>query len=297
MISVGMSTTCVYPFAVEHAFRIARMAGFDSMEIMVTNDPVTQDATKLLEISERYGLPITAIHAPVLLLTTFVWGRDPQVKLEKSGELAAAVGADAVVVHPPFRWQSGYAQNFERIVRQTAKNSGVEVAVENMFPWTVKGRSMKAYSPSPDPLDLDVDHMTLDFSHASLSGRDSLEMAMAMGPKLRHIHLCDGATSAADGAILDEHLLPGEGTQPVAETLQYLASIGWDGNIVAEVNVRQEKDEQYRLEKLVQTVAFAREHLSQEHATREPIEGGRGDLPLKIRQARRHEKKSAKPAR
>ena len=139
--------------------------------------------------------------------------------------------------------------------------------------------------------------MTLDFSHASLSGRDSLEMAMAMGQKLRHIHLCDGATSAADGAILDEHLLPGEGTQPVAETLQYLASIGWDGNVVAEVNVRQEKDEQYRLEKLVQTVAFAREHLSQEHATREPIEGGRGDLPLKIRQARRHEKKAAKPAR
>ncbi|MFT4030361.1 MAG: sugar phosphate isomerase/epimerase [Protaetiibacter sp.] len=294
MISLGMSTTCVYPFAVEHAFRIARMAGFDSMEVMVTNDPVTQDAAKLLEISERYGLPISAIHAPVLLLTTFVWGRDPQVKLERSGELAAAVGADAVVVHPPFRWQSGYAQNFERIVRQTARNSGIEVAVENMFPWTVRGRSMKAYAPSPDPLDLDVDHMTLDFSHASLSGRDSLEMAIAMGSRLRHIHLCDGKTSAADGAILDEHLLPGEGTQPVAETLQYLARTGWTGNVVAEVNVRQEKDEQYRLEKLVQTVAFAREHLSQEHATRDPIAAGRDDLPLKIRQARRHEKKAAK---
>ena len=288
-----MSTTCVYPFAVEHAFRIARLAGFDSMEVMVTNDPVTQDAERLLEISARYELPIVSIHAPVLLLTTFVWGRDPQVKLEKSGELAAAVGADSVVVHPPFRWQSGYAQNFERIVRQTAANSGVEVAVENMFPWTVRGKSMKAYAPSPDPLDLDVDHMTLDFSHASLSGRDSLEMAMAMGERLRHIHLCDGRTSAADGAILDEHLLPGEGTQPVAETLQYLAGLGWDGNVVAEVNVRQEKDEKYRLDRLVQTVAFAREHLSQEHATRDPL-GTATDLPLKIRQARRAQKRAAK---
>ncbi|QEO10690.1 sugar phosphate isomerase/epimerase family protein [Protaetiibacter larvae] len=293
MISVGMSTTCVYPFAVEHAFRMARLAGFDSMEIMVTNDPVTQDAGKLLEISERYGLPIVSIHAPVLLLTTFVWGRDPQVKLEKSGELAAAVGADSVVVHPPFRWQSNYAQNFERIVRQTAANTGVEIAVENMFPWTVRGKGMKAYAPSPDPLDLDVDAMTLDFSHASLAGRDSLEMAMAMGPKLRHIHLCDGATSAEDGAILDEHLLPGEGTQPVAETLRYLAGSGWDGNVVAEVNVRQEKDEQYRLEKLVQTVAFAREHLGQLHATREPIAAG-STLPLKIRQARRAQKRAGR---
>jgi sugar phosphate isomerase/epimerase len=294
MISVGMSTTCVYPFAVEHAFRIARMAGFDSMEVMVTNDPVTQDAAKLREISERYSMPISTIHAPVLLLTTFVWGRDPQVKLEKSGELAAELGADTVVVHPPFRWQSGYAQNFERIVRETAAKTGVDIAVENMFPWTVRGRAMKAYAPSPEPLDLDVDWMTLDFSHASLSGRDSLQMAIEMGPKLKHIHLCDGSTSAADGAILDEHLLPGEGTQPVAETLQYLAQNGWDGNVVAEVNVRQEKDEQYRLDKLVQTVAFAREHLSQEHATREPLGLGRAELPLKIRQHRRAVKKASK---
>jgi sugar phosphate isomerase/epimerase len=294
MISVGMSTTCVYPFAVEHAFRIARMAGFDSIEVMVTNDPVTQDAVKLREISERYGLPISAIHAPVLLLTTFVWGRDPQVKLEKSGELAAELGAETVVVHPPFRWQAGYAQNFERIVRETAAMTGVDIAVENMFPWTVKGRSMKAYAPSSNPLELDVDSMTLDFSHASLSGRDSLQMAIEMGPKLKHIHLCDGATSAADGAILDEHLLPGEGTQPVAETLQYLARTGWKGSVVAEVNVRQEKDEQYRLEKLVQTVAFAREHLSQEHATREPLGLAAAELPLKIRQHRRATKKAAK---
>lgn len=286
-----MSTTCVYPFAVEHAFRMARLAGFDSMEIMVTNDPITQDAERLLEISARYDLPIVSIHAPVLLLTTFVWGRDPQVKLEKSGELAAAVGADSVVVHPPFRWQSGYAQNFERIVRSTAANSGIEVAVENMFPWTVRGKAMKAYAPSPDPLDMDVDAMTLDFSHASLSGLDGLEIAKSMGSRLRHIHLCDGATSAADGAVLDEHLLPGEGTQPVAETLQHLAANGWDGNVVAEVSLRKEKDEHVRIDKLIQTVAFAREHLSQEHATRGPL-GANSNLPLKIRQARRAQKRS-----
>lgn len=288
-----MSTSCVYPFAVEHAFRLARLAGFDSMEVMVTNDPITQDAEKLLEISARYELPIVAIHAPVLLLTTFVWGRDPQVKLEKSAELAAAVGADSVVVHPPFRWQSGYAQNFERIVRETSRQAGVGIAVENMFPWTVRGRSMKAYAPSPDPLDLDVDAMTLDFSHASLSGRDSLEMAMAMGSRLTHVHLCDGRTAAADGAILDEHLVPGEGTQPVAETLQYLAANDWRGNVVAEVILRKEKDERVRLEKLVTTVAFAREHLSQSHATREPMESPT-TLPLKIRQARRAQKRAAR---
>src|SRR4051812_47652590 len=176
-----MSSSCVYPLGVEHVFRLSRLAGYDGVEIMVTNDVMTQDPEILLKLSERYSMPILAIHAPVLLLTTFVWGRDPQVKLERSAELAAAVGASTVVVHPPFRWQSGYAQNFERIVRETSARTGVDIAVENMFPWKVGGKNLKAYAPSPDPLDLDCEAMTLDFSHASLAGRDSLEYAMAMG--------------------------------------------------------------------------------------------------------------------
>src|SRR4051812_4505753 len=74
MIRLGMSTSCVYPLSPEHAFRIARLAGLDGLEVMVTNDPVTQDPDALNALSERFGLPILSIHAPVLLLTTFVWG-------------------------------------------------------------------------------------------------------------------------------------------------------------------------------------------------------------------------------
>lgn len=107
-----MSTTCVYPQPVENAFVMAKRAGFDGVEIMVTNDEVTQDDDALRAMSEKHGLPILSIHAPVLLLTHFVWGRDPKVKLERSAELARAVGAPAVVVHPPFRWQAGYAESF-----------------------------------------------------------------------------------------------------------------------------------------------------------------------------------------
>jgi sugar phosphate isomerase/epimerase len=261
MINVGMSTSCVYPLPPKEAFRLAKRAGFDGIEVMVTNDPATQDAAGLRALSRKYNLPILSIHAPVLLLTHFVWGRDPQVKLEKSAELARAVGADAVVVHPPFRWQASYARDFERIVAQTANHYDVEIAVENMFQWKVKAVSVKAYAPSADPTLMDVDSMTLDFSHASLAGRDSLELAMAMGPRLRHVHLCDGSGSLDEGKIFDEHLLPGHGKQPVAEVLQYLAREDWSGSVVAEVNTRKAKTEDERLELLTETVEFARKHL------------------------------------
>jgi len=260
MITVGMGTTCVYPLKVEDGFRMAASTGYDGIEVMVTNDPATQSATSLDKLSRRYGLPVLSIHAPVLLLTHFVWGRDPQVKLEKSAELAAEVGASTVVVHPPFRWQNSYADRFLDIVRETSIKTGIEIAVENMFPWKVRDREMQAYAPGPDPRELDCDAVTLDFSHAALSGHDSLEIVHDLGERLRHIHLTDGNAAHGEDRVFDEHLLPGEGSQPVAEVLEHLAASGWDGHIVAEVNLRKAKTDAERLIGLKKTLTFARKH-------------------------------------
>lgn len=262
MINIGMSTSSVYPLSTEDAFRLAKAAGFDGIEVMITEDPSTQDARGLRELSARYQLPILSVHAPVLPLAQFVWGSDPIRKLERSAELARAVDASTVVVHPPFRWQVGYARSFEVTVRELSGRYGVELAVENMFPWKLGVMNMRGYSPSPDPMLSDCDAVTLDFSHASLAGRDSLEYAMAMGDRLRHVHLCDGMTSMAEGQILDEHLVPGRGTQPVAEVLQYLAATKWDGSLIAEIHTRSARGVRARLEMLVETRAFAQRHIA-----------------------------------
>ncbi|BDI21743.1 sugar phosphate isomerase/epimerase [Herbiconiux sp. L3-i23] len=260
MIKVGMSTSCVFPESIATAFGMAKQAGFDGVEVMITQDPVTRDAERLLALSHEYGMPILSVHAPVLLLTQLVWGTDPRRKLERSAELAAAVGASTVVVHPPFRWQPKYGRTFLDAVATISKASGVEIAVENMFTWQVREREVKVYAPGWDPTTFDCDAVTLDFSHAALSGRDSLEMARELGSRLRHVHLCDGAAQPGDGRIFDEHLVPGTGRQPVAETLRLLTDGGWSGSIVAEVNTHGAGDREARLDMLRQTLAFARRH-------------------------------------
>ncbi|MCU1514291.1 MAG: sugar phosphate isomerase/epimerase [Microbacteriaceae bacterium] len=256
MIRFGMSTSCIYPLGVESSFRLAKLAGYDGVEVMVTADKATQRPESLLALSKKYDIPILSIHAPVLFLTQWIWG-GPQEKLERAAELAAAVGASTVVVHPPFVWQGRYARRFLDVVRATALATGVEIAVENMFTWKVLGRTMKIYAPGWDPTLMDADSMTLDFSHASLSGKDSLEFAMQMGDRLRHIHLCDGAGSVEDGKVFDSHLLPGDGDQPVADVLAHLGSTGWSGSIVAEVHIHARTEER-RLTALRTTLDFAR---------------------------------------
>lgn len=261
MIRVGMSTSSTFPKSVDASFRIAKQVGFDGIEIMVTTDRASQSEATLRALSRKHDLPILSIHAPVLLFTQFVWGTNAETKLRRSVDLAVSVGASTVVVHPPFRWQHEYSLAFLDLVRELEGATGVAVAVENMFPWRVSGRPIQAYAPSSNPLDMDCDSITIDFSHAGLSSLDALKMIKQAGRRLKHVHLTDGQAPGEYGRVLDEHLIPGEGGQPVAESLQWLRDTGWQGDVVAEVNTRSARSETQRLQMLRRTLAFARLNL------------------------------------
>lgn len=256
-----MGTTSVLPRRLHDAFRLAAEAGFDGVEIMVTSDRDTHDPRVIGALSERFGMPVLSIHAPVLFFSTFVFGRNPRVKLERSLALARDVGATTVVVHPPYRWQRRSAAAFVETVRELQASSGITIAAENMFPLTVRGRDRHPYAPHWDPGVLDISALTLDFSHAALAGVSALDLAQRWGDRLRHVHLCDGSSVEPNTKLFDEHLVPGRGAQPVAEVLALLAASGFDGSIVAEINSRAcGTDDERRLAWLRETLAFARQH-------------------------------------
>ena len=254
---VSMSTASAYPESCASAFETASRLGYDGIEVMVWTDPVSQDPHALRQLSDHYELPIVAIHAPTLLLTQLVWGSDPWPKLERSCEVAAEVGAGTVVVHPPFRWQRDYAREFVAGVRDLEDRTGVQLAVENMFPWRARGREILAYLPGWDPVAHDYRHVTLDLSHTATAGSDALAMAEALGDRLTHLHLADGL-----GSNKDEHLVPGRGSQPCAELLEHLAASGWSGNVVVEVNLRRAPSPAERQADLAEALAFARLNLA-----------------------------------
>lgn len=263
-----MGTTSVLPRRLHDAFRLAAEAGFDGVEIMVTSDRDTHDPRVIGALSERFGMPVLSIHAPVLFFSTFVFGRNPRVKLERSLTLAREVGATTVVVHPPYRWQRRSAAGFVDTVRDLQASSGIAIAVENMFPVTVRGREQQAYAPHWNPGTLDVSALTLDFSHAALAGVSALELAMQWDDRLRHVHLCDGSSTEPNTKLLDEHLVPGRGAQPVAEVLAHLAARDFDGAIIAEINSRAcGSDDARRLEWLRETLDFARRHTARDRTT------------------------------
>jgi len=254
---VGLSTSSVYPETTSSGFELARRLGYDGVEVMVGIDPVAADIDAVEKLRDYHQVPVLAIHAPCLLITQRVWGTDPWAKLRRSAEAANRLGADVVVVHPPFRWQRDYARTFVEGVRQLAEDTGVLICVENMYPWRTPGGELKAYVPGWDPTELDYADLTLDFSHASTANQQSLDLARSWGPRLRHVHLTDGS-----GSVKDEHLVPGRGDQQAGEVLQHLAATDFTGHVVLEINSRKSGSRAQREADLAESLAFARLHLT-----------------------------------
>jgi sugar phosphate isomerase/epimerase len=252
---VGLSTVSVYPESSAHAFAHAASLGYDAVEVMVGIDALSQQTSAIKQLSEHHGIPVAAVHAPCLLFTQRVWGTEPWGKLERSAEMAHAVGARVVVVHPPFRWQRTYARDFVDGIAALEESTGLAFAVENMYPWRASSRGMEMYLPGWDPSTESYANTTIDLSHAAVAHSDPVAMAERLGERLRHIHLTDGSGSAKD-----EHLVPGRGTTGADAFLQHLARTGFAGDVVVEINTRRCRDAAERKQDLRESLEFAREH-------------------------------------
>jgi sugar phosphate isomerase/epimerase len=265
---VALSTTSVFPERTPDAFETAARLGYDGVEVMVTADPVSQDADVLRRLSDYHGVPVLAVHAPCLLITQRVWGRDPWDKLERAREVAERLGARVIVVHPPFRWQRDYARDFEDGLARINAQTDVVFAVENLYPLRAGGAEVAAWAPHWNPVEIDYPHATLDLSHTAVSDSDALEMADQLGDRLAHVHMADGTKPG----LPDEHLVPGRGSQPCAELLERLGAGGYAGVVVLEVKTFRAVSSDERQADLAESLAFTRRHLEAGAASR-----GRGD--------------------
>jgi sugar phosphate isomerase/epimerase len=271
---IALSSASVYPESSASAFELAARLGYDAVEVMVGIDPISQDVDAIKHLCDYHQIPVCAIHAPCLLITQRVWGTEPWGKLKRSATMAEALGADTVVVHPPFRWQREYARGFVEGIAQIEADTGVAFAVENMYPWRASKRELQAYAPGWNPVEQDYANVTIDLSHSSTSGSDPIQMVRELGPRLRHIHLADGTGSAKD-----EHLIPGQGTQPCAELLELLATRGYDGSVVIEINTRKAASRTARQADIAESLAFTRLHFAASDPTY-VVASARGRLDL-----------------
>jgi sugar phosphate isomerase/epimerase len=254
------STAPFFRQPLREAFRHAAAAGFDAVEVMVTQDPSTQEAHRIRDLSQEFGLRVEAIHAPFLLITRRVWGTDPVTKIYRAVQLAEQTGTPLVVVHPPYRWQVRYRRWCESELAEFSARTGVTVAVENMFPVKLPGERGLTFHASQELEDLDTyPFLVLDTSHAAVSGIDIRAAYTRYRDKLQHVHLSNNA-----GKGWDSHLpVYEDGVLPLSEFLGDIVQDGFAGAVSLELDLRPwMRDEAALAEVLVRNREFCEARLS-----------------------------------
>jgi sugar phosphate isomerase/epimerase len=252
------STGPFFMFSLDETFELLADAGFDGAELMITQDRLSQDPHRMAAVARRYGLPVPAIHGPFLLATWLVYGTDPKGKLDRCVEFAETARISTIVIHPPYRWQSAYGDWLVDRIVEVREQTGITVAVENMFPVWMNGRRLP-FQNGIEPRELArYPYITLDLSHLAVAGIDVLDAYDQLRDQIVHVHVSNNA-----GRGRDTHAGLDDGILPVPAFLEELMTSRFPGAVTLELDVRPfAEDRAALLEFLRHNVAKAREYLA-----------------------------------
>jgi sugar phosphate isomerase/epimerase len=247
-----------FMFSLEETFELIAEAGFDGAELMITQDRVSQDPHRLGALAARYGMPVPAVHGPFLVATWLVFGTDPKGKIDRCLRFAESAKVSTVVIHPPYRWQTAYAAWLQEAIPRIREETGVTIAVENMFPLTVNGRALRFFSGT-EPSELTRwPYLTLDTSHLAVAGGDLLAAWKEVREQVVHLHVSNN-----EGRGRDTHGLLDRGVLPVPEFLEEVGAAGFGGAVTLELDVRPWADDRATLVDLLrENLDIARLHLA-----------------------------------
>jgi sugar phosphate isomerase/epimerase len=212
------STGPLFARPLDWALGIVAEAGYDGAELMVTQDPGTQEPERVIEASRTEGLAVPVVHGPFLLITRRVFGTDLVTKAKRSVELAGAIGADLMIAHPPFRWQRAFHRWLLEEGDAEAAAHGTRVGVENLYPVTVRGRPMRFHRYTEPEHLLPFTNVVLDTSHLGVAGVDLLEAYETLRGRISHLHVSDYR-----GQGHDSHAPLGHGLLPLGRFLHRVA--------------------------------------------------------------------------
>lgn len=232
------STGSFWMWELERTLGIIAEAGFDAVELMVTRDPRTQNPEIPARLAAREGLRITALHAPMLVVTRGVWGPDARRIIDRSVTMARSLGCEVVVIHPPYLWELRYQAWLMKELDRFTAQAQVAVAVENMFRLWIGDRPIRGHR-WVSPADLDrFNQITLDTSHCGVDEFDILEALDLVGERTVHVHLSDSHLDHRDN-----HAPPGEGALPLESFVERLPEVGFRGAVSLELDMREQSDD------------------------------------------------------
>jgi len=251
---IGLSTGSFYRTDIVACLERVRDAGFGLIEVCSSPSHLDFHDRHAVERAARrisdLSLECYSFHAPfhpALDITSPETSvRRPAIEEMRSAAYAAALlGSRHFVVHPGPENDGGLrTQRLERMdnaaaalleVDQICQELGVHLVLENMLPHLFAGH-VRELLWLLGALETTRVGVCLDTGHAFLSG-DLQTVAHKLSGHLWMVHASD------THGVHDDHLTPGDGRVPWEALLRQLASVGFRGTFILELNGDTDADQ------------------------------------------------------
>lgn len=203
---------------------------------------------ELAALGSSLGVTFTQSHLPYY----DIFGENETAKMSLMEELirrsiiaSARLGVRWAVTHPGTVWSAGsdMSVSLERNLAyyakhiQTARTHGIGIALENDFEYRGGAPYQRVFCADVrEQVQLidafnDPEHVgaCYDFGHGNLTGGFHRENLLALGPRLKAVHIADNSGMA------DEHLLPFHGNIDWKRCMETLAEIQYKGDLTYEI--------------------------------------------------------------
>ena len=256
-VTPGVSTACLYPMETERALETLLRLGYRRFEVFL-NAMEELSPPFLRGLGERaraYGASFVSVHPFTSAAeSTLLFGDYPRRTREgfdfyrRYLAAAAQLGARWVVIHGQPQGHGalsdeGYWRRFGELY-QLGKEEGAFPAQENVR----QHRSARPEFIAGMARYLGEDcAFVLDVKQCRMAGVEIGDMAQAMGPRLLHVHLSDGAPGRPC-------LLPGAGEMELTPFRRLLEGLGFGGVVVTEVY----RDSFSQVEELANSLSYTK---------------------------------------
>ncbi|MGI8689437.1 MAG: sugar phosphate isomerase/epimerase family protein [Thermomicrobiales bacterium] len=274
-MEILLSTGSLTPRGIGDAASIARQAGADGLELMLTSRLLAAGPEIVFEAAKKYQMPIRSIHPPIRFINA---RQHVHTDMRAAAAFARETpGCRTLVMHavggPGLHTERGRAF-FQTIgeVTDLLKKSGVRLAIENRG--TVQPRPRLDFLDRLQNLyrvceewDLDI---TFDTSHAASFGLNIVSALDVVYPHVANIHLSDrrdeppAIASGVLNSLTREHQVPGTGALPLGLFLQRLKTKEYRHAVTLELSpiALAAWRSQSALDRTRAAVSFVREQIS-----------------------------------
>lgn len=238
----------------ERIFELAKIAGFDGLEVSINQNVDTHNPEYLKKLEQRFSIPIKAFSLNE---------KKDEILIKAYQNTVREFRGCTLNLHPSSPFGFKYQRWLKEVAPKLAKKYQHRLCARNLPAETILGFIPRRKSNHLEALKKSGG-VCLDLTALALSNQDIMQSIGILKSRLCHVYLSNLYRRTP-------YSLPDRGILPVESFLTKLAKIDYGSDFTLRVNPRalQEGNEEATLEKMQASVAFFKKYFSPDGQTAE----------------------------